>query len=63
MHHLESIMEVHKRADKLRKKSLASDHDIYFHAINDFMSKKRKKMDPDRAEQLQAYLHRNFGLG
>ncbi|WP_160112613.1 hypothetical protein [Salicibibacter kimchii] len=50
MHHLESIMEVQKRADKLRKKSSASDHDIYFHVINNFMIKKRKKMHPDEVE-------------
>ncbi|WP_160141626.1 hypothetical protein [Salicibibacter halophilus] len=44
MEKLEILIDVQKRADKLRKKTSNSEQDIYRYAINDFMVKKRKKI-------------------
>jgi len=61
MHKQEAILEINKRADEIRK-TATSEHYIYLHAINDFMSEQRKTIHPDKADQLQGFLLRKFGI-
>lgn len=61
MNQQEAMLEVNKRADEIRQ-TATSEHYIYLHAINDVMSEKRLTMNPDRADELQSFLLRKFGI-
>ncbi|QQK77104.1 hypothetical protein HUG15_16990 [Salicibibacter cibarius] len=62
MDQLECVMAVQRRADKLLKKTVMSEHDAYSYAIHEFMREQRKKMPAAKADHLYAFLLRNFGI-
>ncbi|QQK75223.1 hypothetical protein HUG15_06145 [Salicibibacter cibarius] len=62
MDQLECVMEVQRRADNLLKNTVTNEHDVYSHAINDFMNEQRQYMPTDKADHLHAFLLHNFGI-